>query len=184
MRASREAATASRNRITRHASRLMRQRGVAATSLSDAMAAAGMTTGGFYKHFKSKDELAKAAVADAFGEITAMLDKAIAEKGPAAARQAYFETYISTGHVNHPEMGCPVASLGPDAGRQPEVLGEEFTRGIEELITRLADSPDSEARGKLMRKMAGLIGTVVLARAVGPSALRDEILAQARPLLA
>lgn len=183
MRVSREAAAESRNRIIKQASRLMRENGVGTTSLADAMHAAGMTTGGFYKHFSSKDELAREAVREAFAGLTAELDRNIAQAGAPAARAAYFENYLSPAHIRNPGKGCPVASMGTDAARQAEVLGPEYAAGLEAMMARLASGADAQARADLIAKMSLLIGAVILARSVGNSPLRREIITSAKAAL-
>lgn len=178
MRVSREEAAASRTRITQEAARLMRENGIAATSVADVMSAAGMTTGGFYKHFESKDHLAAAAVRAAFGSVLDPLQKAAEKKGPAPARAAYLKNYLSDAHLRNPGKGCPVAAMGADGGRLPEVLGSAFMEGVEQTLAFLGGTEVAPSdRAALIRQMATLVGAVVLARAVGEGRLRKEILA-------
>lgn len=180
MRVSREAAQASRKRIIHEAARLMREKGISATSVADVMTAAGMTTGGFYKHFESKDALATAAVGAAFDSIITPLQHNAQKAGPATARAAYFRQYLSEAHVRNPGKGCPVAAMGTDGGRESGLLGAEFTRGIEATLDFLGEGEGTKAdRASLIRQMAAMVGAVVLARAVGDGELRDEILAAA-----
>lgn len=178
MRVSREEAAESRRRITDEAARLMRENGIAATSVADVMTAAGMTTGGFYKHFESKDHLAAAAVRAAFDSVLAPLRQVAEKKGPAPARAVYLKQYLSEAHVRHPGKGCPVAAMGADGGRAPDVLGAAFAEGVEEILDFLGGPDMRKAdRAALIRQMSTLVGAVVLARAVGDGRLRDEILA-------
>lgn len=178
MRVSREEAQASRKRIIQEAARLMREKGIAATSVADVMTAAGMTTGGFYKHFKSKDDLAAAAVAAAFDGILSPLRRSAEKSGPAPARAAYLRHYLSAGHIANPGKGCPVAAMGADGGREAEQLGPEFARGVEATLDFLGAGDGTKAdRASLIRQMATLVGAVVLARAVGEGDMRAEILA-------
>jgi TetR/AcrR family transcriptional repressor of nem operon len=184
MRVSREAAQASKARITAEAARLMRENGIAGTSVADVMTAAGMTTGGFYKHFESKDDLTAAAVRDAFGDILSGLVESAGARGTDAARKAYFETYLSDAHVENPGKGCPVPSLGADVGRASKPIGAAFEDGIEQTIARLAGKDlTTPQRAALIRQMSTLVGAVILARAVGEGALRGEILAAAREVI-
>jgi TetR/AcrR family transcriptional regulator, transcriptional repressor for nem operon len=182
MRASREAAAESKARIVEAASTMLRERGVDGASIADMMEAAGMTHGGFYKHFGSKDELVAAAVRRAFAEISDRFD-AREEKGDAdSAAAAYVEEYLSRAHIERPGRGCPVAALGGDAARHPQPLAGTFAIGAEALITRLSRSKtrgrkSGANRARAIRRLTALVGTVVVARAVGPGPLRDEILA-------
>jgi TetR/AcrR family transcriptional repressor of nem operon len=177
MRVSREAAAASKARITGEAARLMRENGIAATSVADVMSAAGMTTGGFYKHFASKDEMAAAAVRQAFDSVLERMEQAETPAARMAARRAYLRNYLSREHIGNPGRGCPVAALGPDAMRAGDLLAPEFQRGVEETLRLLgADELPKSARAALMRQMASYVGALVLARAVGDGPLRAEIL--------
>jgi TetR/AcrR family transcriptional repressor of nem operon len=181
MRVSREEALESKKRITQEAARLMRENGIARTSVADVMGAAGMTSGGFYKHFASKDELAASAVRAAFEGILSSLRCDAQKVGTAAARADYFRHYLSDAHVRSPGKGCPVAAIGTDAGRDAKLLGPEFARGVEDTLELLGGGKmSSDARAALIRQMSMLVGSIILARAVGEGQVRQEILAAAR----
>jgi TetR/AcrR family transcriptional repressor of nem operon len=182
MRMSREATAQSKARILNAASKLVRERGIEAASVAEVMQAASMTNGGFYRHFRSKDEMIAMAIRAAFDEITDRFDRRLQQKGAAAAIDAYVLDYLSERHVEHPGHGCPVAGAGTDAGRRSGVFGEEFAAGTEKLIERLSAGPGGNAgatlkRAEALRRLAMLVGAVVIARAAGRSALRQEILA-------
>jgi TetR/AcrR family transcriptional regulator, transcriptional repressor for nem operon len=177
MRKSKEAAAESRKRIVATASQLLRARGLEGTSVADVMHAAGMTHGGFYKHFASKDELSDLAARVAFAEIAARFDERERSEGRDAARAAYFVDYLSPAHIDRPEAGCPVAAFGPDAARRPEALTAAFAEGAEMLIARLAKTPDAAGRAEAIRKLATAIGALLIARSVGEGLLREEVLA-------
>ncbi len=106
-----------------------------------------MTHGGFYKHFATKDDLNAAAVGAAFGEIVDLFDTRESASGVGAAIRSY---YLSKGHIEQPDLGCPVAALGADAGRGPETLSAEFAAGAEALIMRL--SPSAPPRSGCSRR--------------------------------
>jgi TetR/AcrR family transcriptional repressor of nem operon len=184
VRKSREATAQSKARIVNAASRMVRERGIDATSVADVMVAAGMTNGGFYRHFRSKDEMIALAIGAAFAELAGRYDGRSEQDGAEAAMSAYVEEYLSEGHLEHPELGCPMASAGAEAARNAGVFAQDFAAGAEEMIKRLAtgshggDTPD---RAKAIRCLATLVGAVVIARAVGRSPLRDEILAACKP---
>jgi TetR/AcrR family transcriptional regulator, transcriptional repressor for nem operon len=180
MRKSREATVLSKARIVSAAARMVRERGVEATSVADVMHAAGMTNGGFYRHFQSKDEMIASAIRAGFDEIAERFDRRLRQDGAAAAVAAYVEEYLSERHLQHPGYGCPVAAVGTDAGRSRGVFADEFVDGVEKLIERLSSGlgrRTGEERRKAIRRLALLVGTVVVARAIGKSALRDEIIA-------
>src|SRR5262249_41242681 len=113
MRMSQEEKEKSHGRIVASASRLLRERGLAGASVGDVMKAAGMTHGGFYKHFDSKQALVEAAMGAAFAEFTDALERG----DPQQAVAAYRARYLSDGHKNHPGLACPVAAVGQEIGR-------------------------------------------------------------------
>jgi TetR/AcrR family transcriptional repressor of nem operon len=144
---------------------MVRERGIDATSVAEVMAAAGMTNGGFYRHFESKDEMIGSAIDAAFDEIAERFDRRLRQSGAAAAVDAYVEEYLSERHFQYPGYGCPVAG--------------QFVAGVEKLIGRLMTGSGGAGRAertKAIRRLAKLVGAVVLARAVGKGALRDEII--------
>jgi TetR/AcrR family transcriptional repressor of nem operon len=180
---SREATVQSRKRILGAASKMVRERGVDATSIADVMQAAGMTNGGFYRHFQSKDEMIAAAIRAAFEEIVDRFDRRLEQSGAAAAIEAYVNEYLSDFHVEHPDCGCPVAAIGSEAGRRCDVFAEEFVAGSEQLIQRLSDTEarttDATAasgRTAALHRLATLVGAIIIARAAGRGALRDEVI--------
>jgi len=188
MRKTREQTAESKAKIIETAARLLRERGVEGASIADVMAAAGMTQGGFYRHFSSKNDMLAAATRHAFGAMAADFDRE--RDGADAALQAYVARYLSRDHIEHPGLGCPAAGFGCDAGRMPDILGGEFADGAEQLVTRVAAGlvaqgmPAADARAEAIRTLAMLIGTVVIARALGPSPLQNEIVAATQAKLA
>ncbi|MGJ4889564.1 TetR/AcrR family transcriptional regulator [Bradyrhizobium sp. HKCCYLRH3099] len=190
MRKTREQAAESKEKIIKTAARLLRERGVAGASIADVMAAAGMTQGGFYRHFASKNDMLTAASRHAFATMASGIDRDIDAAGADAALSAYVARYLSREHVANPGMGCPAAGFGTDAGRMPEVLGAEFADGAEQLIARVTAGlvargvAAEAARADAIRTLTMLVGTVVMARALGPSPLQDEIIAAAQDRLA
>src|SRR3954462_15582531 len=124
MRKSREEAAETRKRIVRAAASEFREKGIVATGLADLMKAAGMTHGGFYKHFESKDQL----IAEACAEVGRGLSgKAGANTGKGSAGSPY----LSAGHRDNPAVGCPLAALGPELARCDEKTRTVATAGFE-----------------------------------------------------
>ena len=182
MRKSREATAQSKARILSAASKMVRERGVENTGVAEVMQAAGMTNGGFYRHFQSKDEMIASAIHAGFDEIAERFDRRLQQNGSAAALESYVEEYLSERHIQHPGHGCPVAAVGTDAARRSDVFAKEFVEGAERLINRLSEcyggkAPSSTARTKAIRRLAMLVGAVVIARAIGRTPLRKEITA-------
>jgi TetR/AcrR family transcriptional repressor of nem operon len=155
-------------RIVANAARLVRQRGIERTSVADVMHEAGLTHGGFYRHFKTKDELVTAAMQSAFEEVIGALERRFERDEPQAAILGFGEHYLSNGHVQHPEMGCPVAALGADVGREPGGVKKAFGEGVNKLIDALAKGMHGtrqQRRERALRELAMLAGAVIMARA-------------------
>jgi TetR/AcrR family transcriptional repressor of nem operon len=179
---SREATAQTKARILAAAAKMVRERGIGATSVADVMQAAGMTNGGFYRHFRSKDEMIAMAIRAAFDEILDRFDRRLDLDGAETAISGYISEYLSERHIEHPDLGCPVAAAGADAGRCGGALAEEFIAGAERLIERLCagfsgGASTAKQRAKAIRLMAMLAGAVVIARAIGPGAARKEVIA-------
>ena len=186
MRMSREAMARHRKDIVASASRMMRERGIAATSVADLMQGASLTHGGFYRHFESKEALAAEAVAKAYEDHLKSLETNASKNGPVAAAQTYAAEYLTQRHAERPGFGCPMAALGPDGAREGKGVREAFTEGTQAVIDKLAagqSGSPAERRSKAIRLLATLVGAIVMSRAVGDEALGDEILATCREKL-
>jgi TetR/AcrR family transcriptional regulator, transcriptional repressor for nem operon len=182
MRRSKQATAESRRMITETASRLFRAQGFENVGVADVMQAAGMTHGGFYRHFASKEALVAEAMSHAFGETAARLSPQAATNLPARL-SAYVEDYLSRGHVDHPELGCPIATMGTDAPHAGAEVGVAFATGAEQLVRRLTEALGDASpapREDALRLLASLVGAIVIARAVSPGPLHDEVMAAVR----
>ena len=160
-------------RIVTSASRLLRERGVDGTSVSDVMSEAGLTHGGFYKHFANKEALMESALDAAFATFSAKLDG----NQPDAAT-AYRELYLSDGHVRNPGRGCPVAAVGQDVGRGSKQLKTAFGRGVDHIVDALAETMDGSAearRAAAFQQFSMLVGAVVIARASDPQTAEEVL---------
>jgi TetR/AcrR family transcriptional repressor of nem operon len=161
----------SHERIVASAARLLRTGGVEGASVGDVMSAAGLTHGGFYRHFDAKDAMVAAALESAFAEFTSALDEQFARTEPATAVADYIATYLSDGHVTHPDRGCPMPAVGADIARGSENLKRAFGAGLAAIAARLAagfEGSEVERRDKAARKLAMLVGAVLIARASDP----------------
>jgi TetR/AcrR family transcriptional repressor of nem operon len=160
-----------RGRIVETAAAAFRQRGIAGVSVGDVMREAGLTHGGFYAHFASKDDLLAAAVAYASAQVTEMIDsKTATDAGMQPVLRAAF-TYLSAAHFNHPEWGCPIATLGPDLIRSSPKLRRTLAADIKERLQQLCDlAPPEVPLETRKREVAGvlacMVGGLILARAV------------------
>jgi len=158
-------------RILDSAARLIRERGVEGTAVADVMKDAGMTTGGFYRHFASKDELTAAALEAAFAQ---SLDRLAPAENPdqAAHAVAEFERfYLSATHVDNPGYGCPIPALGGELERKPG-LQSPMTAGVEAMIEKLAaglSGSPAQRRSEAAAHVAMIAGAVIIARASDPA---------------
>ncbi len=179
MRVSREKAAEHRERIIDAAGALFREKGFGGISVADIMKAADLTHGGFYGHFDSKDDL----VAEACRRVMAL---AIANWERTAARApddpfaALLTRYLSSRHRDDPGRGCVFAALGADAARSGPLVHDAFADGLEPMIALLARSAPGSSklarRRKAVAAMAGLVGALLLSRAIGKRKLSNEIL--------
>jgi TetR/AcrR family transcriptional repressor of nem operon len=175
---------------------LFRSRGVDAVGIADLMKDAGLTHGGFYNHFPSKEALAvevfNAAFADSLGRLAGTV-----RRGPDGSRsplERVVDRYLSAAHRDAGDGGCPSASLVTDAWRQSGHVQAANTKGVEGYVTGFAEEitreaaekgenvDSAEARARAIRLLSELVGAMVLARAVHrvQPALSDEILHSAR----
>ncbi len=176
MRVTQQEMDASHERIVSGAARLFRERGLRATSVADAMNAAGLTHGGFYRHFKSKDDLVVESLRVAFDSFTEPLE-CRQKLEPADQVAADFKTqYLSDEHVAQPGLGCPMPALGGELARESAQIKAEFSAGLKRVLDALARSQagaEVERQDAAAREIAMLVGAVVLARACdGPTAER------------
>ncbi|MCZ7594919.1 MAG: TetR/AcrR family transcriptional regulator [Hyphomicrobium sp.] len=173
--------------IVTAASRLLRERGIEGTSVADLMQAAGLTHGGFYRHFDSKDALVAEAAQSIYDNLVQGLATKAEKLGEADAVADYVEKYLTRHHVSHPGAGCVMAALGVEAARQGADVQRVFANGTQRTIDKLAaglSGTPAERRVKAIRTLATLVGAVVIARAVGEGALSEEVLASNREALA
>jgi TetR/AcrR family transcriptional repressor of nem operon len=181
MKVSREQAAANRERIVETAAKLFREKGFDGIGVADLMKGAGLTHGGFYGHFASKEDLAAEACRRAMEASLAEWEKRVAtEKSGSAALEALVMSYLSTAHRDHPGKGCVLPALASEAGRQGGAVRRVVTSGTKAMIERLASLlPGRSAAAKreqALVAMAGMVGAVVLARAVEDEELSGDIL--------
>ena len=179
MRKSRVEAVQTRKRIVTAAAGEFRKKGIVATGLNDLMSAAGLTHGGFYKHFESKDQLVAEACAEAVKTILERLAAAASERGGAAA------AYLSTGQRDNPATGCPLSAIGSELSRTDKKAREAATEGFTRLVAVLVGkSKTQDARRRALVAVATMIGAVTMARVVTDPGLSAEILSAAEKGLA
>jgi len=192
MRQTQEQTAKNRAAIIEAASKAFRTRGVDGTGLADLMKEAGFTHGGFYNHFASKEELAAEACRAAFEGTLSGLGSVKSQ--PTEALLGLLETYLSIGHRDAADGGCPTSALVVDAARQGPLLRQAFAAGTQAFIRDLtaqliaceASADAAEARQRAIGLMSGIVGAMLLARARAGAEpeLSDEILAAGRQRLA
>jgi len=183
VRVTREQAAANREKILDVAGALFRERGFDGIGLADIMKRAGLTHGGFYGHFDSKDDLAAEITTRILGR-TGWLERLTGTSSP-SIRQVVRE-YLSTRHRDEAGHGCLFAAVGSDVVRQPKSVRHAFSEGLRRRVDALQGILPGRAaarRRKALAMMAGLVGALILSRAVDDPALSDEILEAAAATL-
>ncbi len=181
-RVSQTQAQENRKRVVATAARMFREHGTA-VSVADVMKAAGLTHGGFYKQFASKEDLVDEATLYAFDEPAAHSAVAVDEHagGPGPARRRLIERYLSVGHRDHAGNGCPVSGFAADLGREPDQAArahERYVTGVRNLAARMAGAYDDG-----LVQVSTMVGALVLARATQGDPLSEELLQAARAAL-
>jgi len=174
MKVSRERMAENRRRILDAASRLFRDRGFDAVSVAEVMKAAGLTHGGFYGHFSSKDDLVAQTLDHVFG----------AGAAGGGDLRAFVDDYLSARHRDNAAGGCPTAGLAADIRHQTPAARSAMTEGLRSQIDRVSAAlPELDAadrRRAAIGSWAAMVGAVILARAIDDPRLSDEILEQTR----
>jgi len=167
-----------RETIVAAAADLIRRTGIAEASLADMMAAAGLTHGGFYRHFRNKEHLVSEALCAAGEKAIATIGRNMAKGGLNAA----VDGYLSTSHRDSPTPNCPFAALGSEMARSGKETKAAATEVLEKLFATLAgDTPDrEEARDDAIVALSTMIGAMTLARVVADGDLSSEILNRAK----
>jgi AcrR family transcriptional regulator len=176
-----------RERILRAAARAIRKHGYEGVGVADVMKEAGLTHGGFYAHFESRDALLAAAADQAGMESIEYLSRAIAGAKPGQELMALVDTYLSDGHVAAPEQGCVIVAAGSEVPRQQAEVRRVASRRIKDLIglveRQFPEWGRSTAHDKAMGIASTLVGALVLARAVDDAQLSIRIRKAARELI-
>jgi TetR/AcrR family transcriptional repressor of nem operon len=187
MRRSREDTAQTRGRIIAGASAILRERGLLNVSVAELMATAGLTHGGFYAHFDSRDELVAEAIRFALLQSAQRIYMSALKSGERPGYAKLIRRYLTVEHRDHPESGCAIASLGSEIARNGATAAEVFSEGFSELIGLLAQlSPERTARARrahILSVVSALSGALVLARSVTGSEMSREVLDSVRSVL-
>lgn len=170
---------ATHDRIVDAAARAIRRSGYKGTGVADIMKDAGLTHGGFYAHFESREAMLAEAADRAAGESVAMMERIAASLPPQQALPAMLQAYLSKEHVEEIESGCATAALCSEMPRQAAEVRRAHTRRIKEMIDlvsrQMPDWGQPGAHEQAMVTVATMVGTLVLARAVSDPALSDAL---------
>ena len=179
MKTSKANVEANREKLLQAASEGFRQHGFDGVKVADVMQAAGLSHGGFYTYFESKDDLVAQTCAMSLERQANGLKAATGDRK--AELEAYVTRYLSTKNRDAPGQACLFPSLAADVARQAEPVRQIFSEGMADYLDALAALSDSgEGRTKAITLLSTLAGAMVLARAVSDKSLSEEILTSAK----
>ncbi len=171
---------ASHERIVSAAARAIRRSGYDGTGVADIMKEAGLTHGAFYAHFASREAMLAEAAGQACAESAAAAADVVARTPADKALETMLLAYLSRGHADQVELGCPLAALGSETSRQAPEVRRVTTRHIKAMVDLIArQSPDwgqAAAHEQALVTLSTMVGALLLARAVDEPALSDNLL--------
>ncbi|WNG21189.1 TetR/AcrR family transcriptional regulator [Cystobacter fuscus] len=172
----------SREAILASAAALLRERGIKASSVMDVMKGAGLTVGGFYGHFESKEHLFTETIQSAASTMWNRLLGSAKGDSPRERVLSVVERYLSRQHRDHPDMGCVMPSVAPEVAREGEPYRGALEKELSHYVRSLADLMGSEGehRQQALGLIALMYGALSLSRAVSGTPLSDELLRAAR----
>ena len=183
---SRAEKTETHKRIVRIAAKRMREEGLKGVGIAELMKEAGLTVGGFYKHFDSRDALVGEAVSSSFGAWKRQLDAA-ATGGPPLTYATLIDNYLTEAHRDHPGTGCAFSALTAEIARSDQrtraVASEQVRNDLQLIADLLPGKNKRAARSKAILTFSALVGAMSLARAVSDEKLSREILRAVAELL-
>jgi TetR/AcrR family transcriptional repressor of nem operon len=184
MRYSREHKQETHDRIVRKASVRLREKGAHGIGVADLMKEAGLTHGGFYAHFDSREALVIEAFGYAMDRSMEHWRKITDEVSPEKRLALIAEAYLSALHRDNPGHGCSIPALGAEIARESPKARKAFAGKLDEMIELLADYipnlPRKAARKQAIATLATMAGAMLLARIAGSSELSDEVLKAGR----
>ena len=176
-----------RDRIVRNAARKLRAEGLSGPGVASVMKASGLTVGGFYKHFRSKDELLADAIAMSFSEFGEKAHLLLKNVPPQDWWKEIVRWYLSPEHCDHPDTGCPVASLAPDIVRAKLTIRRRIASQVkglvEEWVEFMPGATAAERERNFLVIFSAMAGAVSTARLFTEPAERQKVLANVRDYL-
>lgn len=155
-------------------------KGIERTGIAELMRSAGLTHGGFYTHFASKDEMVAAAITYMFGRLTEKLEMGMRHVGSAKTLELFINSYLSTKHRDDPAHGCPIAALAGEIQRQPAGTRKAYSAGLERYLRTIAALLPREKAGERTDRAASLlmemVGAMLLARCAADDQASKHVL--------
>ena len=184
MRYSREHKAQNHEKIISLAARAFRERGGDSSGIGTVMKKVGLTKGGFYRHFKNKDDLLVEAVARALDEMGTGMVEAAESAPQGQALRAIIERYLSTAHANSLGTGCVVSALGPEFARKPVSVRKRIETALDAYRERLLPFAPGQTREEKLMKLqlllSGMAGVLTRVRVTSSPERREQMLADAR----
>jgi TetR/AcrR family transcriptional repressor of nem operon len=170
-------------KIVQRASEVFRAHGTS-VGIGEVMKKLGLTHGGFYRHFASKDELLVEAVAQSLIAMAEKLEGVAAKAPPGAGLAAIIGAYLSPEHLRHPESWCVLATLAPEISRLPVRVRKRLDAAMQQYMLRLGrympGESDAERAKAFLLLFSGMAGSIAMARVISDPQTREQILAMAR----
>ena len=176
-----------RVRVLQEAGRALKASGPHKLAVADVMKAAGLTHGGFYVHFPSKEAFVAEAIDAAFADSRSLFEQATTGRTPREALARLIASYVSEAHRDRPERGCVLPALSADLPRMSEDARARYAEGLRRLTARvqalLAEAVEGDAAALAPSMVAEMVGAVALARAVPDAVQSAAILRNSREAL-
>lgn len=170
--------------MVKKASERFREQGLRGIGIAKLMRDLGLTHGGFYGHFRNKNDLIATAMRSMFAENLKQLEQAVSASRPGEEVAAIVSSYLTSENRDHPERCCLLPTLAAEISRQPRAVQRVYTEGFTEQVRQLAQFMSGATAAERERQahalMAGMAGTMMFARAVNDPELSEQILSQGR----
>lgn len=171
-------------KIVRNASRQLRAKGLNGSAVTTLMKAAGLTHGGFYRHFGSRDDLVAEAIEESLQELRDRLITAAKDAKPGEGWKAMVRSYLSLERCDHLDDGCPIAALAPDIARARPAVKRRGSAAIlkfrQEILPFMPGKDAEEKATNFLAILSSMVGAIALARTMPDQAVRQRILDRVR----